>query len=174
MNSRDLVASILSTGVRSSRDHSLRPHERQQRDQSAQCFVDNSWVRTRSGLRVRRDLSPPFQNGWVNCMSHAWTSKLTRRISNTSRFGLWKSFRDQGRSRIRDRPICDRLPAGISDRLQPGTLIAFTPESRPPSPGFPTKAVNNPGKTHCDLHLGPVQRTCDCAATSTFREFEGA
>ena len=38
------------------------------------------------------------------------------------------------RSQIRDLPIDDRLPAGIRDRFQLGTVIGIIPELRSPSP----------------------------------------
>jgi hypothetical protein len=41
-------------------------------------------------------------------------------IQRRTFFELWKSFRD--------RPITDRLPAGIGDRLQPGTVIGIMAE----------------------------------------------
>jgi hypothetical protein len=42
--------------------------------------------------------------------------------------GLWKSFRDQADHESGIGPIDDRLPVGIADRLQPGTLIGIIPE----------------------------------------------
>jgi len=48
-------------------------------------------------------------------------------IQRRSPFGLWKSFRAKPITNP-DRPIDNRIPVGVGDRLQPGTMIGIIPE----------------------------------------------
>jgi hypothetical protein len=44
-------------------------------------------------------------------------------------FQLVEIIPGSSRSPFRDRPIHDRLPVGMGDRFQPGTVIGINPES---------------------------------------------